>query len=138
MGQAGLKMVKLRLSAGVRIPRWMKYLESVEIGYEQVKGRRIRFIKFRRVSYAHFGAEGSVWLTLPEFRGGFRYFPNTLQILGARDKVLAWNIHLCPRCFTLSGKMLGKAVPTVGIRVKGQFTCTNDGCNEEYEREWQM
>ncbi|MEX2014189.1 MAG: hypothetical protein WD896_02435 [Parcubacteria group bacterium] len=126
--------IKLRLSAGIRIPRWMKWLQNVEISYERVHGKRIRFIKFQR-AHATFGQQGSVWLTLPEFRETLRYFPSTLQILGARGRVLENNIYLCLRCFTLSGVMLGES--EVGpVLAKGHFTCTNKECAEVWTRIW--
>ena len=129
------KTVKLRLSKGVRIPKWVRWLQSVEIGTEKVCGRRVRFLKCRRAT-AHFGQQGSVWLTLPEVQASFRYFPNTFQILGARDRVLENNIFLCLRCFALSGRLLGEPEEITSARVKAEFACTNEGCTEKWTREW--
>lgn len=129
------RTIKLRLSKGVRIPKWIRWLRSAEINTEKVCGKRVRFIKFRRAT-AYFGQQGSVWLQLPEFQGGFRYFPNTFQILGAGNQVLENNIYLCLRCFTLSGRMLGEPQEVTRVQVKAEFACTNGGCTEKWTREW--
>lgn len=129
------RTVKLRLSKGVRIPNWMRWLRNAEIATEKVRGKRIRFIKFQRAT-AHFGQQGGIWLGLPEFQAGFRYFPNTLQILGARNRVLENNIFLCLHCFTLSGRMLGEPQEGSRVSVKAEFVCTNEGCTEKWTREW--
>lgn len=130
--------IKLRLSKGIRIPYWMTNLKNTEIGYERINGKRIRFVKFRRAEFLSFGREGSIWLILSECRAGFRFFPNTLQVLNARGKVIAQNYFLCSECFTLSGKLLGLPVSVEGSssRVKGQFACASNGCVEKWESEW--
>ncbi|OGF73578.1 hypothetical protein A3J56_00280 [Candidatus Giovannonibacteria bacterium RIFCSPHIGHO2_02_FULL_46_20] len=130
------RTIRLRLSKGVRIPNWIKYLQGVDIGFEQVYGKRIRFIEFRRANFLCFGRDGCVWLFLPQFTEAFSHFRRTLQVLDSRNQILDQNIFLCPRCLELSGKLLGDPIRVRINSICGKFSCKNLGCSEFWERTW--
>ena len=125
--------VRIFLELGTRIPKWIRNQTlNTEVIKKVIKGRNIQVLTIKK-GRASFGPGGGVGVVMPgsdQWWGAFREH-EVLQIENIKDKTIKPNYHLCPECFTNTGRMVDhKRSDRIAGREDATFKCA--GCNSMY------
>lgn len=121
------KGVKIYLVSGTRIPKWIK-MQDLNVSVEKKKMGRgwIRILTIKG-GEADFLPGGIVGVTMPGCSDFWTAFAplKVLKITDLKGKLIVSNHHLCEKCFTNTGGMIGEPRKTeIWAKYDADFQCS--------------